>query len=174
MVLLLVFHCWEWLRLFERFSFYFSSLLRMEMTISISDSVFFSHFFFSFSSFYLQMKRCLSSDLIQPMCTLCFSFILLPLGHFNPKTSLECITTVMPFPLVFSSYFLAFLQEKKNKLEEFLNVFCTFSIPTSSPATYCLAFFHLSYLFQSPKPPLQRVTNDLSPLDFLTLSPVSP
>lgn len=145
----------------------------MEMTISISASVFFSHFFFPFSNSPLQMKRCFSSDL-NP-CVPFVSLILLPLGHFDPQTSSEHITTVMLSPLVFFFLFSCFSSRKKKKT--WRRVFkCVLYIfyPHFLTSRLLLSFFHLSYLFQSPKPPLQRVTNDLSPLDFLILSPVSP
>ena len=135
------------------------------MTISISASVFFSHFFFPFSNSPLQMKRCFSSDL-NP-CVPFVSLILLPLGHFDPQTSSEHITTVMLSPLVFFFLFSCFSSRKKKKKleEEFLNVFCTFSTPTSSPAACCLAFF--IYLTSSS---LLNLLCRGSPMTFLLLT----
>ena len=114
----------------------------MEMTISISASVFFSHFFFPFSNSPLEMKRCFSSDLIQPICTLCLSHptfgTLWPSDIFRAHYHSHAVSFSFFLPI----FLLFFKKKKKKKLEEeFLNVFCTFSTPTSSPAACCLAFF---------------------------------
>lgn len=137
----------------------------MEMTISISASVFFSHFFFPSPTLLFKWRGVSPLILFNP-CVPFVSLILLPLGHFDPQTSLEHITTVMPSPLVFFFLFSCFSsREKKKKLEELLNVFCTFSTSTSSPAACCLAFF--VYLTSSS---LLNLLYRGSPMTFLLLT----
>ena len=145
----------------------------MEMTISISASVFFSHFFFPFSNSPLQMKRCFSSDLIQPICTLCFSYptfgTLWPSDIFRAHYHSHAVSFSFFLPI-----FLLFFKKKKKTWRRVFKCVLYIFYPHFLTSRLLLSFFRLSYLLQSAKPPLQRVTNDLSPLDFLILSPVSP